>query len=84
MLFAKFKTKNQQKLSFFNKIGQFSVIIWTTRKLNFGLPKSDLWVIMGLVMLFWSEDMCKYIKTCLKVVLITILEKIKEIRLKKS
>ena len=71
-------------MSFFRKIAQFSVILRSTRKLNFGSPESDLFIIIGLIILFWSENMYKYIKTCLKVVLIIILEKNEEIRHKKS
>ena len=52
--------------------------------MNIGSPESDLYVIIGLVILFWSQNMCKYIKTCLKVVLIIILKKIEEIKHKKN
>ena len=71
-------------MSFFRKIAQFSVILQSTTKLNFGSPESDLFIIIGLIILFWSENMYKYIKTCLKVVLIIILKKIEEIKHKKT
>ena len=48
--------------------------------MNIGSPELDLYVTIGLVISFWSQNMCKYIKTCLKVVLIIILKKNEEIK----